>query len=200
MCKIPAHSLSPWCNDRHRILSPKGQPACLLLSLRPRAHHKPWDDTLLLWDCDPGTLLAAPFPQYHMAPAAPSPGAAPGAASRPSSSHVMLLIQSILLHIPEVSQDSSASMQSLLCDLNQVRQFQHTLPKPIWQWRQAVGTVAPPVSKWEQSLQKQNRLQLGEAKGRRKETHNPSKVQICSERSLPSLQPKGKQIPNICHL
>lgn len=62
MCKIPAHSPSPWCNDRHRILSPKGQPACLFLSLWPRAHGKPWDATLLLWDCEPGTLLAAPFP------------------------------------------------------------------------------------------------------------------------------------------
>lgn len=40
----------------------------------------------------------------------------------------------------------------------------NTLPKPTWQWKQAVGTVAPPVSKWEQSLQKQNRLQQGEAK------------------------------------
>lgn len=199
MCKIPAHSLSPWCNDRHRILSPKGQPACLLLSLRPRAYHKPWDDTLLLWDCDPGTLLAAPFPQYHMAPAAPSPGAAPRAASRPPSSHVMLLIQSILLHIPEVSHTALPACRACCVTLTKLGNS-NTLPKPIWQWRQAVGTVAPPVSKWEQSLQKQNRLQLGEAKGSRKETHNPSKVQICSERSLPSLQPKGKQIPNLCHL
>lgn len=96
---------------------------------------------------------------------------------------------------PQSQPRQTCSMQSLQWDLNQVRQSQHT-PQSIWQWRQAEGTVAPPMS----TMVTESSGTEQAAAGRSNRTaRNFSKVQICSERSLPSLQPKRKQIPNLCH-
>lgn len=59
--------------------------------------------------CCFGTVSLGPCwqPPSHMAPAASSPRAAPRAASHPSPSPVMLLIQPHLLPSPKVSHDSS---------------------------------------------------------------------------------------------
>lgn len=143
--------------------------------------------------CCFGTVSLGPCwqPPSHIAPAASSPEAASRAASHSSSSHVMLFIQPHLLPNPKVSQPDS--MQSLQWDLNQVRQSQH-IPKPIWQLRKQEGQLHLPRQNGNRAFRNLTGCT------RRRETYNPSKVQICSERSLPSLQPKGKQISNLCHL
>lgn len=140
----------------------------------------------------------------HVAPAASSHGAAPGTASRPASCHMLLLTGTCLLHIPKASQGQlgqTGTTQKLQCELNQVRQSQ-TAPYTYLATGRRAGPRGTSHVKigTEPSETGRDRLWQGEAEGQQeRETHNSSKVQIRSERSLPSLQPKGNQISHLCH-
>lgn len=165
MCKIPAHFPSPWCSDRRRVLSLKGQ---LVSSGLCGPEHIA---SFGMMPCCFGTVSLGPCWQppshsntRHQQPQAPeqhqglkSPIIQPCEAPHtvPSSPHPQSQPR-------QLSQKAARRVCSgTLTKLGNP----NTLPKPIWQWKQAEGTAAPPMSKWQQSLHKQNRMKQGEAPG-----------------------------------
>lgn len=194
----------PGSHEKALLIHPslKGQPACSLLPLWPRAHHKAWDGNVLLWDCEHGTVSMGPCRQplshrHHMARAASCHEGAPGAASHPASCHMPLLTLTHLLHDPRVShgqlgRTGCSASSTTLGDPS-------WLPKPICtgDWWDHVHLPCQNRNRDFRNRREKEQIVAGRSKRTARKTHAAPARFRHAQRGASS--PKGNHFPHLCH-